>query len=302
MLLLAPWAFNRTGLGVFVSPSLDAVIRFFHRTQTAVDPQLRERLHLPKLHTPTPGELEPSEEGHHAVHAILERSYEPAEFDAPHTVERAENQVHLVVHRNGTGGNQTCPNTGIGRRHLESGREHLFPRGFQLCLLHRWADARLQEAFSEPPSALGLRRGQAFADLPNLLVLQEPAYELCPGILILRVAVPRQEQLRLDSDKAGRHLQEFSGIVEIRGLNVHDGAEELMRDQRDGDLENVDVLLPDQMKQEIQRSLESLDVDDKEVLLSERTRSGRQIHRSIRASARPIRAKTGQSTKLKNGG
>ena len=114
--------------------------------------------------------------------------------------------------------------------------------------------------------------------------------------------MPRQQQLSLDPDQAGRHLEKLARIVEVLGLDAHDGTEKLTGDQSDGDFENVDVLLPDQMEQQIQRPLESLDVDDQEVLASEKTRGRRQIHRSINASARPIRARTGQSTKLKNGG
>ena len=86
------------------------------------------------------------------------------------------------------------------------------------------------------------------------------------------------------------------------GLDPFDGGEELTCDPGDGDFEDIDVLLTDEVQQQVERPLKTLDVDDKKVLLLEGTFDDGQIHSSMKVSASPKRAKTGHKMKLKNGG
>jgi hypothetical protein len=72
-------------------------------------------------------------------------------------------------------------------------------------------------------------------------------------------------------DEPSRHLEEFSGVVQILGLDPLDRGQELAGDPGDGDFEDVDVLLADEMKQQVERPLKALDIDDEKVLLLEGT-------------------------------
>ncbi len=104
-------------------------------------------------------------------------------------------------------------------------------------------------------------------------------------VLVLRLPMTRQEHLRLDVDEPGRHLDECSGVVQILGLDSFDGGEELTCDPGDRDFEDIDVLLTDEVQQQIERPLKTLDVDDKKVLLLEGTFDDGQIHSSMKVRA-----------------
>ena len=67
-------------------------------------------------------------------------------------------------------------------------------------------------------------------------------------------------------DEPGRHFDEFSGVVQILGFDPFDGGQELTGDPGDGDFEDIDVLLTDEVQQQVERPLKALDVDDEKVL------------------------------------
>ena len=92
------------------------------------------------------------------------------------------------------------------------------------------------------------------------------------------VPVPRAQTSRAD------------GRVELIGLDGLDRSEELVGDAGDRDVEDVDVLLPDQVQQQVQRPLEAVELDDQELLArDERAVRYGQIHRRMNQSAAPIR-------------
>jgi hypothetical protein len=68
--------------------------------------------------------------------------------------------------------------------------------------------------------------------------------------------------LRLDAHQQRRHLQELARPVQAQRLRTFDRLKELLRDLRDRDVENVDVLLADQMQQQIERTLEPVQLDN----------------------------------------
>ena len=83
------------------------------------------------------------------------------------------------------------------------------------------------------------------------------------------------------------------GAVQVVGLDAADGLEELVRDLVDRDVEDVDVLRADQVQQQVQRSLESIDLDEEEALARRGVLGEAQIHRRMKASAAPMSQVTG---------
>ncbi len=113
---------------------------------------------------------------------------------------------------------------------------------------------------------LGVR--ERVGDLAKQLVFQQPSDQLGSGVLVFpEVAAPRQEHLRLDAHERRGHLQELAGPLQAQvPLDSLDRRDELTRDLRDRDVEDVDVLRADQVEQQVERALERLEVDDELVV------------------------------------
>jgi hypothetical protein len=58
-----------------------------------------------------------------------------------------------------------------------------------------------------------------------------------------------------------RHDEELAGDVEIQLLHQLDRLEILRGDQRDRDVVDADFVLPDEMKEQIERSLKLIELD-----------------------------------------
>jgi hypothetical protein len=98
----------------------------------------------------------------------------------------------------------------------------------------------------------------------ELLVLQQPADQGVARILFrLRLlgVLPRQQHLRLDMDQRRGHHQEFAHDVQIQLLHHDDVIEVLLRDERDGNVVDVHLVLLNEVDQQIERSLELGDLD-----------------------------------------
>ena len=95
----------------------------------------------------------------------------------------------------------------------------------------------------------------------ELLVLEQPPHQrlarIFLGIFLRRVGA-RQQHPRLDVDQRRRHHQELARDVEVHLLHQIDVVEVLLGDQRDRDVVDAELVLPDQMQQEIERALEVL--------------------------------------------
>src|SRR6185295_11355928 len=74
-----------------------------------------------------------------------------------------------------------------------------------------------------------------------------------------------QQHLRLDVNQRRRHQQEVARDVEVELLHQVDGGKVLRGDQRDRNVVDVQLVFPDEVKQEIERPLEDRELDRKRV-------------------------------------
>src|SRR5258705_292542 len=77
----------------------------------------------------------------------------------------------------------------------------------------------------------------------------------CAGAACRRYLM-RQEHLRLDVNERRSHHQEFTGDVEVHLLQQVDGVEILLRDERDRNVVDIQLVLLDEVQQQIERPLE----------------------------------------------
>ncbi len=100
-----------------------------------------------------------------------------------------------------------------------------------------------------------------------LLVLEQPADQLSARIFLLallsvlvRLArVRRQEHPRLDVGERGGHHQVLGGHVDLQISHQPQVLGVLLGDERDGDVEDVELVLLHQVEQQIERPLKALD-------------------------------------------
>jgi hypothetical protein len=107
-------------------------------------------------------------------------------------------------------------------------------------------------------------RGELFAGVLVLLVLEQPADERLPRVsLVLDVRLvlltggrSRQQQLRLDVGKRGRHHEVLGGNVELHQLHDREILQVFLGQEANGDVEDVQLVLLAKVQQQIERSLE----------------------------------------------
>src|SRR5690606_2709978 len=133
--------------------------------------------------------------------------------------------------------------------------------------------------------------------LAEMLVLEQSAHQVGTRIdqLAILVHAPRQQHLRLDPDQRRGHLEELARTVEPEPLDPLDRLEELLGDAGDRDVEDVDVLFPDQVEQQVERTLEPLELHDEAGVGDLRVRH--HVESRTSAAARPSSIETGQSRK-----
>ena len=95
-----------------------------------------------------------------------------------------------------------------------------------------------------------------------------------------------QEHLRLDVRQRRRHHQVLAGDVDAHGPHHGQVLEKLLGDEPDGDVEDVELVLLDQVQQEVERALEARGGDVDAVLPLERRRAGRAL--PLRTLGRPV--------------
>jgi hypothetical protein len=128
---------------------------------------------------------------------------------------------------------------------------------------HQLGEARLQPDLpGEALGGLGLALAQETGGLLVGLVLQQPGEEQVAGLEELEVLLVvdvggREQPGGLEVEERGGHDQELTGLVEVelvaQGAQVRD---ELVGDLREGDLGDVELVLPDQLQQQVERALE----------------------------------------------
>src|SRR5437667_1705 len=95
--------------------------------------------------------------------------------------------------------------------------------------------------------------------------LEQPAHQLGAWILPFVLSQPaRQQQLRLDAQQPRRHLEIVGRLVQPQ---FADHREELIRDPRDREVGDVELVLVDQVQQQVERTRELLELDDETALL-----------------------------------
>ena len=104
----------------------------------------------------------------------------------------------------------------------------------------------------------------------ELLVLEQPSHQGIARILFFafdarRRFRPRQQHLRLDVNQSGCHHEELPRDIEVQLLHQLNGIEVLLGDQRNRNVVDVDLVALDEMKQEVERAVEVLELDGKRV-------------------------------------
>jgi hypothetical protein len=109
-----------------------------------------------------------------------------------------------------------------------------------------------KSAGSTPRGVCCLRSSSQVESLESL-GLDELPDELLPRVLLLApfVRLLREKHLHLDADQGRRHLEELAGQPEVQRFHEAQVLEVLLRDLGDGDVVDVDLVLPDQVEQEV---------------------------------------------------
>src|SRR5690606_20007911 len=121
---------------------------------------------------------------------------------------------------------------------------------------------RRAKTAGEDGSTEDVLTGQILRRRLVLLVLEQPADEFGPRIpplllrLLRRYLLARKEHPALDVSERGRHHQKLARHVEVHRAHAREVCEVLVEDEGDGDVEDVEPVLPDQVEQEIERPLE----------------------------------------------
>jgi len=146
-------------------------------------------------------------------------------------------------------------------QHVAPGVAQLARGHVRKARLHRLLDhhPRAQEVAPEQRQCIQPRGGEL-----HLLVLEQAPHQL--GARVFRLgafgaAAHRQQHARLDLDQHCRHQQVLGGELEIALADLLDVGQVLARHVGERDVEDVEVLAPDQVEQQVQRSLEGFEKD-----------------------------------------
>src|SRR5512134_2474814 len=127
-------------------------------------------------------------------------------------------------------------------------------------------DFLAQEIPGEHVTAQDRPFGEPGRRLLEFLVFNEAPGKL--GAHLLRVllgfrllARPRQQRLRFHVQEGRRHDEEFARNVQVQRLHRVEIGQVLLRDPRDRDVMDIELVLADQVQQEVERPLEDLEAD-----------------------------------------
>jgi len=96
------------------------------------------------------------------------------------------------------------------------------------------------------------------------LVFQELPHQIGPGVLLFRglvLAGGGQEHAGLDVEQGRGHDEVLPRQVQVQGTHAIQGGEVLFRDQGDGDVGDVDLVLLDEMEQKVQGTCKDVEAD-----------------------------------------
>ena len=104
---------------------------------------------------------------------------------------------------------------------------------------------------------------EIFRSLLEAFVFLQPSHKFSAriGFFLFFRLWPRQQHARFDLGQHRCHEQILARQLELQLVHHFDVLHVLFRDFGDGDIENVDVLVANQVQKQVQRALESLEED-----------------------------------------
>src|SRR5690606_32417211 len=170
----------------------------------------------------------------------------------------AQYLAHVIAHRQLLAGDALAG--------VELGTTHdVLPRGTQIIGRHvrqYLLDRQVGKGMRAMKVAAQLRQGvQLLRGQLHLLVFEQPADKLRTRIIDLFSAVclfDGQKHAGFDLDQQRRHQQVFSRQLQVVLAYLLDIREILQRDLGHGNIQHIEILLADQLKQKIQQPLEGL--------------------------------------------
>jgi hypothetical protein len=106
--------------------------------------------------------------------------------------------------------------------------------------------------------------GELQGSLLEALVLQKPADQLGPGVLLLLLSLSlfplrsRQKHLGFDMEQGGGHQKKLPGNVQVQVFHQLQVFQVLLGDGRDGDVVNIDLILLDQIQKQVHGPFEGI--------------------------------------------
>jgi len=205
------------------------------------------------------GHLEQGEESHHHVELCRCISEKTLEGDPVPRAQKVDDLGDPLGHRNvldlDVVGEVDLGSLDDPLERLEEIEEPELERGFLGALLGGGARTEGVSPEERPPA-------QALGGISIALVFEEPADELCPRVWLLfglallgfgrRVG---KHHPRLDIGEGGSHLEVLARHVEVEGLHEVEVVQVLRGHEGDGDIQDIELVRPDDVEQEIERPL-----------------------------------------------
>ena len=129
----------------------------------------------------------------------------------------------------------------------------------RVAQLQRLLDMHLSAEKIPAQQRLGIKAGGSELDL---FIFEQAAHQFGARVLgldTLGALLRRQQHARLDLDQHRCHQQIFAGELEVVAPDLFDIAEVLARHIGQRYVEDIEVLAPDQVEQQIERPLERLE-------------------------------------------
>ena len=210
------------------------------------------------------GEFQTGEQRRDDVLPLLPRIEQPVERHAPVLAQQAPDDDDLVLDRDDADGGD-MRRDGIRAPDIAEDRKEIFERRREFLAIGLARGSRRQEALRHVPPPFQFGGAQSPRDLLKQLVLQQTPHEFGPRIIFpFRIAAPRQQELGLDVDQRRGQLQELAGAIELQTVEaVGQGLVELPGDGGDRNVEDVDVLRPNEVQEEIQGPLKAVELHQK---------------------------------------
>src|SRR6185503_17226263 len=220
----------------------------------------RVRLGLHDLDETFAHQFEDGDEGHSHAHAALFGFEEIHELHEARPLERGENIRHAHAHRQPYA-LHVMVGEHFGPHHHVAKRQHHFLHGDLRQRPRALAFAQL--GIADPGVAVEARDAvDALGGGLEALVFLQAAHQVGARIDLLagvRVYGAWQQHARLDLGEGGGHHQILTGELELHVGHEPDVFHVLPGDVGDRDVEDVEVLPPDHVQQQVERSLERVE-------------------------------------------